>query len=145
MFTHDDAVLASDGARNLDGQIVGLGAGAHEEARLEPVGKHGSKPFGQTHDLLVEISGVGVELGGLTSECGDDAGVGVADRRHVVVAVEQLVPVDIGDPDVLAANEMYRVVVEQLIRGGQGGFASSSKIVVYAGSVVHQRSVVSSW
>ena len=79
VFTHDDAVLAGDRPSDLDSQIVGLGAGAHEVARLETVGEHGAEPFGQTHDLVVEIAGMRVELGSLASECSHDAGMGVAD------------------------------------------------------------------
>ncbi len=114
-----DAVGARDDTSDLDGEIVRFGTRAHEEAHAEFAAEQRTKTFGQAHDLVVQIPGVRVEQSGLRADRLDDPWMTVPDRGNVVVAVEQLIPVNVDDPDALAANEVDRVVVEQLVGRGE--------------------------
>src|SRR5690606_26491161 len=87
-------------------------------------------------------AGVSVEQGRLRGDRLDDPWVGVADRRHVVVAVEVAVAVDVPEPHPLAAHELDRLVVEELVAGGerlaatiqQRGFGHGAASAVSGGS-----------
>ncbi len=129
-FGHDDAVRARDRAGDFDGEVVGLGAGAHEVAHAEVARERRAQPFGEPDDVVVEVAGVGVEKARLRADRLDHSGVAMADRCNVVVAVEQAVAVGVVQPNALAAHEMDRVVVEELVRRCERRGATALKLGV---------------
>ena len=126
----DDTVVARDHPRDLHREVVGLRAGAHEIAARQVAGKARRQALRQLDDVLVEVARVRVEQAGLLGERGDDARVGMADRGHVVVAVEIALAVGVEQPHPLAAHQMHRLVVEQLVAGGEGGGAPAQQLGV---------------
>ena len=77
---HHDTVVARDRPRDLDREVVGLRAGAHEVAARQVAGQARRQALRQLDDVLVEVARVRVEQPGLGGEGGDDARVGVADE-----------------------------------------------------------------
>ena len=124
------AVMAGDDPGDLHRQVVGLGAGAHEVALRQLAGQARTEAFGQLDHVMVQVAGVGVDEPRLPAQRVDDPRVGVADRGHVVVAVEVAPTVGIVDPHALAADEMHRLVVEQLVAGCEPGGPPADQIGV---------------
>ena len=52
-------------AGDLHREIVGLGAGAHEVARVQIARQDRPEPLGELDHVLVQVAGVGVEQSGL--------------------------------------------------------------------------------
>ena len=61
----DDLTAPGVGSSEAQGEIVGLGAGADEEAHAQWVRQGGGEPLGVLHDVVVEVAGVRVEQGHL--------------------------------------------------------------------------------
>ena len=85
----DDHVLAA-GARagEAQRQLVGLAAGGDEVAHPQRLREAPREPLGIPQDRVVQVASVRVEEGQLLLRRPDDARVGVAHERHVVVDVE---------------------------------------------------------
>ena len=86
----DDLLGAGVGAREAQGEIVGLGSGADKEAHAQGVGKGGGESERVLGQVVVEIAGVGVEFGHLPLTGGDHPGVAVADMADIVDEIEDI-------------------------------------------------------
>ena len=76
-------------ARDAEGEFIGFAAGIDEVADAERLRKERSEALGVTIGVVVEIAGVGVEDGELVLDGANDAWMGVADERNIIVDVEE--------------------------------------------------------
>jgi hypothetical protein len=76
-------------ARDAEGEFIGFAAGIDEVADAERLRKERSEALGVTIGVVVEIAGVGVEDGELVLDGANDARMGVADERNIIVDVEE--------------------------------------------------------
>ena len=72
---HQHVLSSGGGARQPDGQVVGLRAGVDEEADLQRIGQKCCKAFAVFEDALVEVAGVRGERAHLPMQGIHDAGV----------------------------------------------------------------------
>lgn len=76
-------------AGNAESKFIGFAAGVDEVADAERRGKERSEALSVTIGVVVEITGVGVEDGELVLDGANDARMGVADERNIIVDVEE--------------------------------------------------------
>ncbi len=107
---HESAVVARRHRREPPGQVGGLAAGVDEQHGVEPRSfRHrGHEPFRELDRLRVQVAQVRVQQPRLVGDRIRDARVRVPDDRHVVVRVEVAPPVDVLEPDAVAALEVQR-------------------------------------
>ncbi len=97
------------GARQPQGEIVGLGSGADEETHAQGVGEGGAEPERILRQVVVEIAGVGVELGHLALTGGDHVRVAVTDMADVVDQIEVASTIGVEEILALAADDLERL------------------------------------
>ena len=88
VLEHDHVLAAGPGAGEPQRQLVGLAARGDEVADPQGLGEEAGEPLGVAQDRVVQVPRVGVEEGQLLLRGADDARVGVAHERDVVVRVE---------------------------------------------------------
>jgi len=76
-------------AGHAERKFIGFATGVDEVADAERCGKERSEALGVTIGVVVEIAGVGVEDGELVLDGANDARMGVADERNIIVDVEE--------------------------------------------------------
>jgi len=89
VFEDENIFAAGVRARDAEGEFIGFAAGIDEVADAERLRKERSEALGVTIGVVVEIAGVGVEDGELVLDDANDARMGVADERNIIVDVEE--------------------------------------------------------
>ena len=100
-------------ARDLDRDVVRLAARVDEHHDGELAGEQRDEPVGVGSYLVDEVAGVRGQPPRLRGERCRDPRVGVPHLWHVVVGVEQPVPVYIHQPDAVARLEAHGLLVAQ--------------------------------
>ena len=104
----DDLLRPGVGAREAQGEIVGLGAGADEKADAQRIGKGRTELQGVLGQEVVQVAGVGVELRHLPLTGGDHVRVAVADVADVVDQIEESPALFVVEVLTLAADDLER-------------------------------------
>ena len=109
----DHALVLADDPRDADGEVDGLGAGAHEVTDPQRFRHRRGEPLRVADDVVVQVARVRVQRRRLARQRGDHVRMAMPDRGHVVVAVEVAPAVRVEEPGALAAHEVHGTVVEQ--------------------------------
>ena len=88
VFEDDNVFPIGVGTSQAKGEFVGFAAGVEEVADLQRRGQKRGETFGVAEDVVVQITGIGVEESKLLLRSGDNARVSMADKWDVVVDVE---------------------------------------------------------
>ena len=112
----DRPLAAGPEARDAQGEVDRLAAGAGEHDVAEFGRVRAEQPLGVVEDELARVPGVRVEGGRLAGDRLGHPRVAVPDRRHVVVGVQVGLPVGVEQVHALGADDPHRVPVEQLVR-----------------------------
>ena len=115
----DEVGRAGRGADQPQRELVGLAAGVHEEADVEPVREGRDDALGVRQDGVVQVAGVGVEHRHLPRAGGDHARVRVPHVGHVVDRVQVGPALVVVQPRPDAAHDPQRVLVGQAQARGQ--------------------------
>ena len=113
----DHPGAAGCGPGDAEGEVIRLGPGAGEHHMLQLGREEGEEALGIGEDAVVEVAGVGGQRGSLLGQCPDHAGVAMADRGDVVVAVKVGVPLRVVEVDALSPDKVDRGFIEQPVGG----------------------------
>ena len=94
------------GAGEAQGEVVGLGAGVGEETDLEGLGESAGKSQRVLGQIVVQVTGVCVELGHLLVGGGHNGRVAVADVADIVDQVEITATAVVEEVLALAAHDL---------------------------------------
>ena len=118
----DDVVAAGGGHGQPQRQVVGLGAGVHQEHGVQRVGQGGRQPLGQLHHGFVVEPRVGVQPPPLPGHRVGQAGMAVPEHGHVVDHVEIAAAVGVEHVLAPAPFDPGRVGVVVLLHAGERAF-----------------------
>ena len=113
VLADDHALVLADHPRDADGEVDGLGAGAHEVTDPQRFRHRRGEPLRIADDVVVQVARVRVQRRRLAGQRGDHVRMAMPDRGHIVIAVEVAPPIRVEEPGALAAHEVHRAVVEQ--------------------------------
>ena len=125
----DGGVAAGAGGGHPPGELVGLGAGGGEQARVQWPGHGREQSLGELDDAVVQVPGVGVEDAELAADRLGHGGVGVPDDGDVVVGVEVAGAVGGKQPRSFAADDVQGPGVEQRTERAAGDPAATPEQV----------------
>ena len=121
---HDDAGIAGGGAGKAEGEVIRLGPGAGEH-HMGKIGREmRQQAFGIGQHAIMQVAGMGGQAGGLRRLGGDDEGMAMPDRGHVVVGVEIGPAFGIMQPDPLPLQQMDRGFIEQPVGRAEQALAA---------------------
>mmetsp|Transcript_10556 Transcript_10556/g.27972 ORF Transcript_10556/g.27972 Transcript_10556/m.27972 type:complete len:580 (-) Transcript_10556:69-1808(-) len=107
----DDLLVVRLGARQAEGQVVGLTARVYEEDTVQRSGAFGEQLLSQHHMVGVEVPHVRVESGGLRRDGLHHCGARVPAVPHVVTRIEERAATLVVQPGALSPNDEQRVDV----------------------------------
>ena len=102
-------------ARQPQGQIVGLAAGTGKHGLMTRHGQSGQQALGIIDNAFIQVTGMGVEGGGLPGNGRHHLRVAVAHRGDIVVDIQIGLAGGVVQPHPFAAQQMQGLLIEQAI------------------------------
>lgn len=110
---HDEAAFAGGADGHPHGQIVGLAARTGQDRMRQMRGERGAQPLQIAFNDLAQVAAVDVQKADLATDGLDHHRVTMADRGHVVVAIQVARAIRRLEPGARAALQLKRFAIEQ--------------------------------